>query len=118
MVAYHDPISDPSEFAFDVIEIVTQKRRATRLWKAYEVIARAASCPRGENGGRASLLLVNYGSRLNSDALVLAGIQGIYTHASLLRPEAETLSLRPATRGTHTEIMIPEIGRVGVLVVG
>lgn len=118
VVAYHEPISDPSEFAFDVIEIVTQKRRAARLWKAYEVIARATSCPREENGGRALLLLVNYGSRLDSDALVLAAIQGIYTHASLLQPEAETLSLRPAKRETHTEIMIPELGRVGVLVVG
>jgi len=46
VVAYHEPISDPGEFAFDVIDIITQKRRAARLWNAEEVIARATSCPR------------------------------------------------------------------------
>ena len=116
VVAYHEPISDPGEFAFDVIDIVTQKRRAARLWNADQVIARASFSPRGEKVGRAMLLLVNYGSRLQSE--VLAGIQGVYKQARLLQPEAEALSLVAAKRGTHTEVMMPELGRVGALVVG
>jgi len=116
VVAYHEPISDPSEFAFDVIDIVTQSRRAARLWNAEEVIARATSCPREENGGRALLHLVNYGSRLRGE--VLAGIQGNYSKASLLRPDGAPLALTAAKRGAHTEVMIPELGRVGVLVLG
>jgi hypothetical protein len=116
VVAYHEPISDPSEFAFDVIDIVTQKRRAARLWNADAVIARASSSPQGANGGRALLHLINYGFRLSSE--LLAGIQGNYSRASLLRPEAAPLSLPTARRGTTTEVMIPELGRVGVLLLG
>ncbi len=116
VVAYHEPISDPGEFAFDVIDIVTQKRRAARLWNTEEVIARATSCPRDANGGRALLHLVNYGSRLGNE--VLAGIQGNYSRASLLRPDGAPLSLPTAKRGTTTEVTIPELGRVGVLVLG
>ena len=57
-----------------------------------------------------------YGSPLSSE--VLAGIQGGYSRASLLRPEAEPLSLPTARRGTTTEVMIPELRRVGVVVLG
>jgi hypothetical protein len=116
VVAYREPISDPGEFAFDVIDIVTQKRRAARLWNAPTVIALATSCLPGANRGRALLHLINYGSRLSSE--MLAGIQGWYSRASLLRPEAAPLSLSTARRGTSTEVMIPELGRVGVLVLG
>ncbi len=116
VVAYHEQISDPGEFAFDVIDIVTQPRRAARLWNADEVIARATSCPRGANGGRALMILVNYGSPRGYE--VLAGIQGNYSQASLLRPEGPPLPLTTSKRGTHTELMIPELGRVGVVVLG
>jgi len=114
VVAYRAPISDPSEFAFDVIDIVTQQRRATRVWNAATVIARATSSPRGANQGQALLHLINYGSRLDSE--VLAAVQGSYTHASLLRPEAGSVSLSTARRGTNTEVTVPELGRVGVVV--
>jgi hypothetical protein len=116
VVAYHEAISDPGEFAFDVIDVVTQKRRTARLWNSEEVIARATTCPQGVNGGRALLLLVNYGYRLYGEAL--AGIQGNYTRASLLRPEGVALSLPTSKRGTATEVRIPELGRVGILVLG
>ncbi len=116
VVAYHEPISDPGEFTFDVIDIVTQPRRAARLWNADEVIARATSCPRGVNGGRALLHLVNYGSPREYE--VLAGIQGNYSQASLLRPEGEPLSLPTTKRGTTTEVRVPELERVGVVVLG
>jgi hypothetical protein len=116
VVAYHEPISDPGEFAFDVIDIVTQPRRAARLWNGEEVIARATLCARGLNGGRALLHLVNYGPPREYE--VLAGIQGNYTKASLWRPEGAPVSLPTAKRGTTTEVGIPELGRVGVLVLG
>jgi hypothetical protein len=116
VVAYREAISDPGEFSFDVIDIVTQKRRAARLWNAPTVIALATSCPPGANRGRALLHLINYGSRFSND--MLAGIQDWYSRASLLRPEAAPLSLPTARRGTTTEVSIPELGRVGVLVLG
>jgi hypothetical protein len=116
VIAYREPISEPSEFAFDVIDIVTQKRRAARLWNAPTVIALATSCPPGANRGRALLHLINYGSQLSSE--VLAAVQGLYARASLLRPEAAPMSLPTARRGTTTEVMIPELGRVGVVVLG
>jgi hypothetical protein len=116
VVAYREPVSDASEFAFDVIDIVTQKRRAARLWNAPTVIALATSCPQGANRGRALLHLINYGSPLSSE--MLAGIQGCYSRASLLRPEAAPLLLPTARRGTTTEITIPELRRVGVVVFG
>ena len=116
VVAYREPVSDPSEFVFDVIDIVTQKRRAARVWNAPTVIALATSCPRGANRGRALLHLINYGSPLSSE--LLAGIQGGYSRASLLRPEAAPLLLPTARRGTTTEVMIPELRRVGVVVLG
>ena len=114
LVAYRQSISDPSEFPFDVMDIVTQKRRAARLWNAPTVIALATYCPPGANHGRALLHLINYGPRLDSE--VLAAIQGGYSHATLLRPEAAPLSLPAARRGTTTEVRIPELGRVGVVV--
>ena len=116
VVAYREPISDPSEFPFDVIDIVTQKRRAARLWNAPTVIALATSCPPGTNHGRALLHLINYGSRLDSE--VLAAIQGSYSSATLLRPEAAPLPLPTARRGTATEVRIPELECVGVVVLG
>jgi hypothetical protein len=116
VVAYREPISDPSEFALDIIDIVTQKHRAARLWNAPTAIALATSCARGANRGRALLHLINYGSPLSGD--VLAAIQGWYSRASLLRPEAAPLALPTARRGTTTEVMIPELRRLGVVVLG
>ncbi len=116
VIAYHEQISDPGEFAFDVIDAVSQKRRAARLWNADQVIARATSCPPGKNGGRALLVLINYGYQFYGGG-ALSSIQGNYTHATLLRPEAEPLPLPTFKRGTATEVRIPDLGRVGVLVV-
>jgi hypothetical protein len=116
VVAYREPISDASEFAFDVIDIVTQKHRAARLWNAPTAIALATFSPRGANRGGALLHLINYGSELSGD--LLAAIQGSYSRASLLRPETAPLALATARRGTTTEVSIPELRRLGVVVFG
>lgn len=114
VVAYHEAIADPSEFAFEVIDIVTQKRRAARLWNSPTVIALATSCPQGAYPGRALLHLINYGSRLRGE--LLAAIQGSYSQARLLRPEAEPLPLDTIRRGTTTEVTIPQFRQAAVVV--
>ena len=116
VVAYHAAISDPSEFVFDVIDVITQPRRAARIWNAPTAVALATDCPAGVERGRALLHLVNYGPWISDDVLV--AVQGSYSRASLLRPGAEPLPLTAARRGLTTEVMIPELGKVGVLVVG
>jgi len=115
VVAYHAEIADPGEFAFDVIDIVTQRRRAVRLWNAPAVIPLATSTPPGGNRGRALLHLMNYGMPTNG---MLVGAYGLYTRATLLRPGADPLELPAAKVGPTTEVTIPELGRIGVLVLG
>ena len=112
--AYRQAISDPFEFAFDVIDIVTQKRRAARLWNAPTAIALATSCPPGANLGRALLHLINYGSPLEGE--VLAAVYGSYSRATLLRPESSAQPLATAKRETTTEVTLPGLERLGVVV--
>jgi hypothetical protein len=114
VVAYQEAISDPYNFAFDVIDVVTQKRRAARLWNAPTAIALATSSPPGANRGRALLHLINYGSRLEGEVLV--AVQGSYSRAALLRPEGLAQSLRTARRETATEVTLPDLERLAVVV--
>jgi len=114
VVAYREAISNPYEFAFDVIDIVTQKRRAARLWNAPTAIALATSCPPGANRGQALLHLINYGSPLDGEVLV--AMQGSYSRATLLRPEGPARPLPTARRDTTTEVTLPELARLGVVI--
>jgi hypothetical protein len=111
MVAYRRPIVEPSEFALDVIDIITHKRRAVRLWNAPAVIALATASPRP---GERLMHLINYGSPIDSD--VQARVQGHFSKATLLRPDGEAVVLKPAKRGTTTEVEVPELRRLGVVV--
>jgi hypothetical protein len=79
------------------------------------VIPLAASSPQGGNRGRTLIRLVNYGAPTNS---VLLGTYGLYTKATLLRPGADPLKLPTMKVGPTTEVTIPELGRVGVLMLG
>jgi len=114
VVAYLEAISDPYNFAFDLIDIVTQKRRAARLWNAPTAIALATSSPPGANRGRALLHLINYGSRLEGEVLV--AVEGSYWRATLLRPEAPARPLATANRETTTEVTLPNLERVATLI--
>jgi hypothetical protein len=105
---YRDAITDPSEFAMDVIDILTHKRRAARLWNAPGVVALAS--------GKGILSCVNYGSPIGSD--VQARIYGKFSRATLLRPEGQSVTLKTALRGGTTEVQIPELQRFGVVVFG
>lgn len=108
LFVYHEAILDPSEFAMDVIDIVTHKRRAARLWNAPSVVALAA--------GKGILICVNYGSPIGSD--VQARVYGKYAKATLLRPEGQSTPLKPALRSGATEVQIPGLRRLGIVVFG
>jgi hypothetical protein len=106
IVAYKRLISDPSEFALDVIDIITHKNRAVRTWNAPAVIALAT--------GERLMHLINYGSPIDME--VQARVQGHYSKAMLLRPEGQNIPLTPARRGSMTEVQVPELRRLGVVV--
>jgi hypothetical protein len=108
VVGYRQAIEDPSEFALDVIDIVTHPLRPVRLWNAPAVIPLAT--------GKGLMHCVNYGSPTRWD--LQARIQGAFSRATLLRPEAPPLPLHTARRGSTTEVMIPELRRLGVVVFG
>jgi len=60
------------------------------------------------------LHLINYGSRLEGEVLV--AVQGSYSRAALLRPEGLAQSLRTARRETATEVTLPDLERLAVVV--
>ncbi len=105
VLAYKEPISDPGELALDVIDLVTHKRRPVRLFNCQAGIALATSAPgSGPVTGRAVLHVVNYSSPV--DVPVLAQIQGSFTRATILRPEAAPLEVPVARRGTASEVAL------------
>jgi len=117
LVAYHEEIVDISEFAFDVIDIITHKRRPVRVWNVMTVVPLATAGAGAAPAGEAAVLhAVNYGSPVTWDIMVR--VQGIYKKATLLRPEASPVPLQTAKRGYTTEVMIPELARLGTVVFG
>ncbi|MBM3810604.1 MAG: hypothetical protein FJW20_03095 [Acidimicrobiia bacterium] len=100
VVGYREPVIDPSEFALDVIDIVTHRRRPVRLWNALSCIGLASE---------GQLTVINYGSAAQQE--IQARIQGHYYSATLLRPEAPPVELNTARRGSTTEVFLPGIGR-------
>jgi hypothetical protein len=111
VVAYKRMIADPSEFALDVIDVVTHKNRAVRMWNAPSVIALATASPKA---GERLVHLINYGSPIDMD--VQTRVQGHYSNATLLRPDADPLKLPAAKRGRTTEVQVPQLKRLGVVV--
>jgi hypothetical protein len=111
VIAYRRPVTDPSEFALDVIDIIGHKSRAVRLWNAPAMIALATAASRP---GERLLHVINYGSPTDNE--VQARVQGHFAKAVLLRPEASPLPLQAARRGTTTEVFVPEIKRLAVVV--
>ena len=62
------------------------------------------------------LKVINYSRPM--DVPVLARIQGSYKQATLLQPQAGPLELKVAPRGTGSEVAIPRLERVAVVVFG
>lgn len=111
LVAYKRAVADPSEFALDVIDVVTHKRRPVRLWNAPAVIALFTM---GRGPAERLLHLLNYGSPI--DAELQARVQGHFAQATLLRPDSSPINLHTARRGATTEVFVPELKRLGVVV--
>jgi hypothetical protein len=114
LVVYRERIADPSDFALDVIDLVSHERRAVRLWVANTVIGVVKSTPRDDaDQARRSLTIVNYGAPIDSEILVR--VQGNYSFAELSRPESGPIYLKAINRGTTTEISIPNLRRTGIV---
>lgn len=109
VVAYKQTIGDPNDFALDVIDLLTQPHRALRVWNTATVIATLGAAGRG----RSILRIVNYGRPLEWE--VMFYVQGNYSSAVLLRPEAEQRRLRIAKRGSSTEVNLQDLGRAAVV---
>jgi len=115
IVAYKEPISDPGEFAQDLIDIASQQRRPARIWNSQGSLALATLAPSaGPLTGMAALHVINYGQPTNQTVLVR--IQGNFARATLVRPEGETVTLKVAPRGTASEVELPQLGRVASVV--
>jgi hypothetical protein len=104
VVVYHKRVTDPSEFALDVIDLIGHRQRAVRIWNASSTIATA---------GTDTVYLVNYGSPVNSDVQVR--LQGKYTRAKLHRPDAAPAELKVAPRGSTSEVFVPELVQLGII---
>ncbi|HEU0143116.1 MAG TPA: hypothetical protein VFQ79_25575 [Bryobacteraceae bacterium] len=114
VIAYRELISDPSDFALDMIDAATHQRRAVRIWNALSVIATATSGPAsGPFRARAIVQAINYGRSLRYE--ILMRVSGEYSSAVLLRPEGERVKLTTARRGTGTEFTIPHLEQVGIV---
>ena len=114
VVAYHQ-VDDPSELALDVLDLLTPGQRSARLWNSQGGVAMATTAPAsGPVSGKALLHVVNYSRP--ADLPVLARIYGNYSGATLLRPEHEPLEVKVARRGVQSEVAIPEMARVAVVV--
>ncbi|MCC7496292.1 MAG: hypothetical protein IT160_01865 [Bryobacterales bacterium] len=109
VVGYKERISDPSEFALDAIDFVGQPNRAVRLWAAPTVLARAVGTPHG-----AALIAVNYGQPI--DVAVQSRIRGHYRRATMIRPDGAPTALQAVRRGETTEVQVPQIRKVAIIV--
>ena len=107
VVAYKEPVLDPSDLALDMIDYVTQKRRAARVFNCGAAVAMA---------GAAVLYLVNYGRP--QDLPVLARLQGRFNKATLLRPEAAPQTVKISRRDTSSEVALPQLERAAAVIFG
>jgi hypothetical protein len=104
VVAYKEPVADPSELALDMIDYVKQERRAARVFNCNAAVIMA---------GSAVLYVVNYGRA--QDQPVLARIQGRFSKATLHRPEAPPESVKVSRRGSSSEATLPGLERVAAV---
>ncbi|MBM3755164.1 MAG: hypothetical protein FJW38_14425 [Acidobacteria bacterium] len=103
--AYNKRIADPSEFALDVIDIVTHRRRAARLWNA------PATIPLATEGGL--LHLINYSGEPTKEMQVR--YQGKFTRAMSIGPDGPPQELKVFKRAEMTEVFPPPVRRLAVI---
>lgn len=110
VLAYREPVLDPSEYALDVIDVATYRRRAARIWNAGAGIPLATE---GTSASETLLIALNYGSKVDQEVQVR--VQGLFAKAMLLRPEAEPMDLKIYKRGTMTEVFLPSLTVVAAI---
>jgi hypothetical protein len=110
IVAYREQIVDPGEFALDVIDLAGDYR-PVRVW---ECPAAIATVSQAGPGARPVLRLINYGSHARGE--ILARIHGGFHSATLLRPDGAPVTLRTYRRGNGTEVTVPELKKLAVVV--
>ena len=112
IIAYHDPIADPSEFALDVIDAAGVRTRDLRLWNAGAVVGLAAEDP---GAGKTYVTLINYAGPRDDDFPLR--VEGIFQRAAMLEPQAAgPRELKAVKRGSATEITVDRLGRCGLIV--
>ena len=111
VVAYKDPVADPSEFALDVLDLVTYRHRPVRAWNAGTVVYTAT-----RRGAQGIATLMNYGRQRIYD--VQLRIRGNFKTATLHAPGSPAKPIEAKRRETMTEVFLPELGRMGVVVFG
>lgn len=101
--AYREPVSDPNEFALDVIDALGWRTRDLRIWGTTAVIGILHEKPRG-----LWVELLSYSER-ERDFLVR--VEGRFPRAILHRPGSPPQRLRAVLYGSGTEIEIPGMSR-------
>ena len=109
IVAYRDPILDPSEFGLDVIDLVGVRVRDLRLWNAPAVLGLATQKRRSS----AQVHLINYDAPLEES--FPARIDGVFRTATLRDVKGETRALKAVKRGETTEVSIDRLGRMALI---
>ena len=109
VVAYHDPVLDPSEFALDVIDLVGVQTRDVRLWNAPTVVGSAVEAGRSA----AQVHLVNYDTPI--DRGFPTRVDGVFRRATVLEPNGEERRLKAVKRGEATEVWVDRIGRFALI---
>jgi hypothetical protein len=109
VVAYKKRVADPSEFALDVIDLVTHRQRAVRLWNANTIVGVATE----GKPNSVTLILLNYGTNLPEDIQVQ--VLGHFAKASMLAPGEAPVSLKTAKRAAMTEVFVPKLERACVI---
>jgi hypothetical protein len=104
VVEYHETIVDPSEFALDVMDLITYRKRPARLWNALAAIAVATE---GPAPGELVLQVVNYGQPTRDE--VQARVLGHYAKATVSAPNRQPQPLRTYRRGEMTEVFLPRL---------
>ena len=111
IVAYHEPILDPSEFALDVIDLVGVGTRDLRLWNALTVVGLA----RGEARSRkAVMILINY-DEAPVEREFPARMEGVFRRATIMEPGRDPRTLEAAKRGESTEVSVDGFARIALI---
>ena len=110
IVAYRKRVTDPSEFALDVIDVINHRQRAVRLWNALSSIPLATT---GPVPGELLLHVLQYGSGESTE--LQARVQGHFSHAVMLSPGASPQPLQTARRGSTTEVFLPSPRRLAIV---